>query len=103
MTRMDRSESQRAVHSRDPSNATALWQDQRFLGARKIVGRKRKRGIPPSDGRARQQKGRGEMSTYSVEIMQHRDDSSALSLPALQEMQEILGRALVEGSERLVE
>src|SRR5260370_27897126 len=98
MTRMDRSERQSTVHSRDPSNATALRRVQRFLGARKIVGRKRKRGVPPRDGRARQQKRRGEMSTYSVEIMKHRDDRSPLSLPPSQEMQYILGRAFIQGS-----
>ena len=38
----------------DPSNATALWRDQRFLTARKIFRRKRKRSIPPRDRRARQ-------------------------------------------------
>ena len=83
---------------RPPSGGTSA-----ILAARKIVGRKRKRGVTPCDGRARQQKRRGEMQTYSVEIMQHRDERSALSLPALQEMQEILGRALIEGGERLVQ
>ena len=43
------------------------------------------------------------MSTYSVEIVQHRYDSSPLSLPPSQEMQQILGRALIQGSERLIE
>src|ERR1700730_9081443 len=61
------------------------------------------RGLPPSDRRARQQKRRGEVSAYLVEIMQHRHDGSSFSLPASQEMQQILGRALVEGSEGLIE
>src|SRR5260221_4760961 len=61
------------------------------------------RGLPPSDRRARQQKRRGEVSAYLVEIMQHRHDGSSFSLPASQEMQQILGRALVEASEGLIE
>src|ERR1700738_3339548 len=60
------------------------------------------RAPPPSDRRARQQKRRGEVSAYLVEIMQHRHDGSSFSLPASQEMQQILGRALVEGSEGLI-
>ena len=43
------------------------------------------------------------MLTYSVEIMQHRDDGSPLSPPALQKMQQILGRVLIQGRERLIE
>src|SRR5260221_11979734 len=100
MTRMDRSESQPTVHSRDPSIAAALRRGQRFLGARKIVGRKRKRGVPPGDGSARQQERRGEESAYLVVIMQHRDDGSPFCLPAPQEKQEIPGRAFIQESER---
>src|SRR5439155_16510905 len=76
---------------------------QRFLGARKVLGGKRKRGVSPSDGLSRQEKSRGKMLTYSVEIMQHRDDGSPLSPPALQKMQQILGRVLIQGRERLIE
>ena len=43
------------------------------------------------------------MLTYSVEIMQYRDDGSPLSSPALKEMQQILGRVLIQGRERLIE
>src|ERR1700723_3714417 len=103
MTRMDRSKSQGSVHSRDPSDASALRRVHRFFGSRKIVGRKRKRGLPPSDGRTRQQKRRGEISAYLVEIMQHRHDGASFCPPTLQEVQQILSCVLVEGSERLIE
>src|ERR1700720_518677 len=103
MMRMDRSKSQGSVHSRDPSDASALRRVQRFLGSRKIVGRKRKRGFPPSDRRTRQQKRRGEISAYLIETMQHRHDGASFCPPTLQEMQQILGRVLVEGGEGLIE
>ena len=43
------------------------------------------------------------MSTNAIEIMQYGDDSSSLALPASQELQEVLGRFLIQRGERLVE
>src|SRR5947207_1983260 len=75
----------------------------RFLGALQIVTPKRSRGVSPSDGHTRQEKGRGKMLTYSIKIVQHRDDRAPLFPPALQEPQQIFGRVLVQRGERLIE
>src|SRR5229473_2151915 len=103
MPRTVRSASQEAVHSRGTSKAAALRQTQRHVGARKIVGRKRERGVTPCDGRARQQERRGEMQTYSIQVMQHRDDSLPALPPTLQQTQQVVGGALIQGGERLIE
>src|ERR1700732_2703440 len=103
MTRTVRSARQEAVHSRGTPKATALPQTQRDAGARKIVSRKHKRGASPCDRRARQQKRRGEMQAYPVQVMQHRDDSLSFRLPTLQQTQKVVGRALIQGGKRLIE
>src|SRR6266403_4312664 len=103
MPRTVRPVSQEVVHSRGTSKATALRQTWRQVGARKIVGRKRERGVTPCDRRARQQKRQGEMQAYPVQVMQHRDDSLSFRPPTLQQTQKVVGRALIQGSERLIE
>src|ERR1700719_592015 len=103
MTRTVRSARREAVHSRGTPKATALPQTQRDAGARKIVGRKRERGVTPCERRARQQKRRGEMQAYPVQVMQHRDDSLSSLPPTPQQTQKVVGRAFIQGGERLIE
>src|SRR2546421_9669812 len=103
MPRTVRSASQEAVHSRGTSKAAALRQTQRHVGARKIVGRKRERGVAPCDGRARQQQRRGEMQTYPLQVVQHRDDRLPFVPPALQQAQQLVGGALIQGGEGFIQ
>ncbi len=43
------------------------------------------------------------MSTHPVQIMQHRDDRLPFLPPALQQIQQFIGRALVDGGEGLIQ
>ena len=43
------------------------------------------------------------MQTHSIQVMQHRDDSLPTLPPTLQQSQQVVGGALIQGGERLIE
>ena len=57
----------------------------------------------PGDEFARQQQRLGKGAAREVEFVQHGDDGAPLAAPLRDQRQQIVGRRLVDGAERLVE